>query len=612
MCGIVGYAGYGDAKTFLLRALNDLEYRGYDSAGIAAFTGEKITAIKRAGRVSTLVESVDGQLAQAKAGIAHTRWATHGPPTDANAHPHLSFDGKVAIAHNGIIENHVELRRRLDALGVELKSETDSEAVAHLIALYMSEGESLLDATKRVGQELEGLSVVVAISSDEPDVVVGIRIGYAGSLILGSSNDANILASNAAAMPPDVTEIIHIDHCEAVRMDRDGFEVVNVDGSPVEKSLMSLSPDGRLSEIGDHPHFMQKEISEQAATVQGAMRGRVDFNGYEIDIPEFNGIRPDLERVVLAGMGTSHFAAMAGARWMERLAGIPAHVEYAGELADRNPVMGERDLFVAVSQSGETYDTLVAIETARRKGSTVAVVTANPLGEAARWSDLVVDIGSGMEVAVPSTKTFINSMLVMYMMGLQLGRSRGHLGAKAIKRHIESLVSLPRAINRTIGQENEVANLADARFGDVDHLLVLGRGDLYPIALEGALKMKETAYVHAEGCSASEMKHGINALIEPATPTIALVPRNGELRTKMITSIHEVKSRHGEVIALAHEGDFEVAQLADAWLPISIDHDEHTPFLMTIPLQQLAYRTAAARGIDPDRPRNLAKTVTVA
>ncbi len=612
MCGIVGYAGYGDAKTFLLRALNDLEYRGYDSAGIAAVIGENITAIKCAGPVSSLVDSVDGQLAQAKAGIAHTRWATHGPPTDVNAHPHLSFDGKVAIAHNGIIENHVELRRRLNALGIELKSETDSEAVAHLIARYITEGDSLLDATMRVGQELEGLSVIVAISADEPDAVVGIRIGYAGSLILGSSKDANILASNVAAMPPDVTDVIHIDHCEAVRMDRDGFEVVSIEGTPIQKSQVTLSPNGRLSEIGDHKHFMHKEISEQAATVQGAMRGRVDFNRHEIDIPELSGIRPDLERVVLAGMGTSYFAAMAGARWMERLAGIPAHVEYAGEFADRNPVMGERDLFVAVSQSGETYDTLVAIETARRRGSTVAVVTANPLGEAARLSDLVVDIGSGLEVAVPSTKTFTNSMLVLYMMGLQLGRRCDHLGSDEIGRHIESLVSLPRAINRTTGQENEVAGLAATRLKEVDRLLILARGDLLPIALEGALKMKETAYVHAEGCSASEMKHGINALIEPSTPTIALVPRNGDLRTKMMTSIHEVKSRYGEVIALGHANDFELAELADAWLPISIDHDEHTPFVMTIPLQQLAYSAAVARGIDPDRPRNLAKTVTVA
>lgn len=612
MCGIVGYAGYGDAKTFLLRALNDLEYRGYDSAGIAAFTGKSITTIKRAGRVSALVDTVDGQLAQAKTGIAHTRWATHGPPTDVNAHPHLSYDGKVAIAHNGIIENHAELRHRLNGLGIEFTSETDSEAVAHLIAKHISDGESLLDATKLVGRELEGLSVIVAVSEDEPDTVVGIRIGYAGSLILGSSKDANILASNTVAMPPDVTEVVHIDHCEAVRIDRASVEIVNVEGSPIRKSPAQLSPDNRLSEIGDHPHFMHKEISEQAATVQGAMRGRVDFNRCEIDMPELSKIRSDLERVIFAGMGTSHFAALAGARWLERLAGLPAHAEYAGELADRDPVMGEKDLLVAVSQSGETYDTLVAIETARRKGSAVAVVTANPLGEAARISDLVVDIGSGLEVAVPSTKTFINSMLVMYMMALVLGGKRRHLSSPEIERHIGALVSLPRAINRTIGQENEVAELVVKEMKDVRDLLMLGRGDLYPIALEGALKMKETAYVHAEGCSASEMKHGINALITPSTPTIALVPRHGGLRTKMLTSIYEVQSRHGKVIALAHENDTEVAELADEWLSISVDREEHEPFLMTIPLQQLAYHTAVARGINPDRPRNLAKTVTVA
>ena len=612
MCGIVGYAGYGDAKSFLLRALNDLEYRGYDSAGIAAFTGERITTIKRAGPVSGLVETVDGQLGQATAGIAHTRWATHGAPTDANAHPHLSYDGKVAIAHNGIIENHLDLRRRLIADGIELKSETDSEAVAHLIARHMAEGASLLDATMRVGQDLEGLSVILAVSAAEPGAIVGIRIGYAGSLILGASHDAHILASNTAAMPTDVTEVVHIDHCEAVRIDRDDVKIVSVVGSPVRKSSVPLLPENRLSDIGDHPHFMHKEISEQAAAVQGAMKGRVDFNKRTIEIPELREIRPDLARVVFAGMGTSYFAAMAGARWCERLAGVPAHVEYAGELADRDPVLSDKDLLVAVSQSGETYDTLVAIETARRKGSTVAVVTANPHGEAARMSNVVIDIGSGIEVAVPSTKTFINSMLVMYMMGLQLGRDRGHLDHSTIDRHIGALMSLPRAINRIIGQEDHVADLARDWFTTVTDMLILGRGDLFPIAMEGALKMKETAYVHAEGCSASEMKHGINALIEPATPTIALVPRNGELRTKMLTSINEVQSRNGLVIALAHEDDAEVGELADAWLPIASDDDEHLPFLMTIPLQQLAYYAAIANGINPDRPRNLAKTVTVA
>ena len=612
MCGIVGYAGYGDAKSFLLRALNDLEYRGYDSAGIAAFTGERITTIKRAGPVSGLVETVDGQLGQSTAGIAHTRWATHGAPTDANAHPHLSYDGKVAIAHNGIIENHLDLRRRLIADGIELKSETDSEAVAHLIARHMAEGDSLLDATMRVGQDLEGLSVILAVSAAEPGAIVGIRIGYAGSLILGASHDAHILASNTAAMPTDVTEVVHIDHCEAVRIDRDDVKIVSVVGSPVRKSSVPLLPENRLSDIGDHPHFMHKEISEQAAAVQGAMKGRVDFNKRTIEISELREIRPDLARVVFAGMGTSYFAAMAGARWCERLAGVPAHVEYAGELADRDPVLSDKDLLVAVSQSGETYDTLVAIETARRKGSTVAVVTANPHGEAARMSNVVIDIGSGIEVAVPSTKTFINSMLVMYMMGLQLGRDRGYLDPLTIDRHIGALMSLPRAINRIIGQEDHVADLARDWFTTVTDMLILGRGDLFPIAMEGALKMKETAYVHAEGCSASEMKHGINALIEPATPTIALVPRNGELRTKMLTSINEVQSRNGLVIALAHEDDAEVGELADAWLPIASDDDEHLPFLMTIPLQQLAYYAAIANGINPDRPRNLAKTVTVA
>ncbi len=612
MCGIVGYAGCRDAKTFLLRALKDLEYRGYDSAGIAALTDGGITTIKRAGPVSTLEQTINGQFGDATTGIAHTRWATHGPPTDTNAHPHVSYDGKVAIVHNGIIENHAELRRKLVEQGIEFKSDTDSEAIAHIIARYMEGGESLLGATRLAGMELEGLAVIVAMSSDEADGIVGMRVGYAGSLILGRSQDAYILASNTAAMPADVSEVLHIDHCETVRIDRHGYESVSVDVSHVVKRGVPLRPENRIADIGGHPHFMHKEISEQAASVQGAMIGRVDFSNRSLNIPELCRVPPVLERVIVAGMGTSHFAAMAGARWIERLAGIPAHAEYAGELADRDPLIDEKSLLVAVTQSGETYDTLVAIETARRKGCTVAVVTANPYGEASRISDITIDIGSGIEVAVPSTKTFINSMLTLYTMSLQLGHHNGVLSEAQLEAHIDAIAGLPRAINRTIGQESEVAALAQRRFRDVNNMLVLGRGDLFPIAMEGALKMKETAYVHAEGCSASEMKHGLNALIDPATPSIVLVPCDGALRTKMLTSMHEIQSRSGEVIALAHEGDAEVEILADYCIKIVSEDCEHTPFLMTIPLQQLAYHTAVARGYNPDRPRNLAKTVTVA
>lgn len=612
MCGIVGYAGNGDAKVFLLKALKDLEYRGYDSAGIAAINSDGITTIKRAGRVSTLEETINGQFEQATTGIGHTRWATHGAPTDANAHPHLSYDGKVAITHNGIIENHAKLRHRLEAGGIEFESETDSEVIAHLIARHMESGDSLLAATKKTSRRLKGLSVILAISADEPDAVVGVRIGYAGSLMMGQSADAWILASNAAAMPADVNAVTHIDHCEAVRISPNGSMIVDVAGKLVEKEPVKLLAGNRISEINGYAHFMHKEISEQAAAVQGALRGRVDFSEKQIDIPELDLLPRELDRIILAGMGTSHFAAMTGARRIERLARIPTSVEYAGELADSNPVMSERDLLVAVTQSGETYDTLVAIEKAKSAGSKVAVVTANVHSEAARMANVAIDIGSGLEVAVPATKTFINTMLVLYMMALQLGRDTARLSEIEFDRHVQSIASLPGAINRTLGQENLIEALAHERFINVKNMLILGRGELFPIAMEGALKMKETAYIHAEGCSASEMKHGINALIEPDTPAIILVPQNDELRTKMLASIYEVQSRGGEVIALAPHGDIEAEALANAWVPIPIDDVEHTPFLMTIPLQQLAYHTTVALGYNPDRPRNLAKTVTVA
>ena len=612
MCGIVGYSGYSDAKAYLLRSLNTLEYRGYDSAGIATVANDGITTLKRAGRVADLEETINGHFSGHKTGIGHTRWATHGAATDVNAHPHLSYDGKVAIAHNGIIENHAELRTSLSFQGIDFKSETDSEAVAHIIALYLEEGDSLLEATKRVARLLQGLSVILAVSIHDPNEVVGVRIGYAGSLVFGESADAHVLASNAIAMPADVSAVTHVGHCEAVRMTRDDVEFVSVEGKSLHKASVPLLPERRLSEIGEFDHFMQKEISEQAAAVQGAMRSRLDFTEHKIDIPELRRMSGRFERVVLAGMGTSHFAAIAGSRWIERLAGIPASAEYAGELADRESVIGSNDLLVAVTQSGETYDTLVAIESAKRNGSTVTVVTANPDSEAARMSDSTIDIGAGIEVAVPSTKTFINSMLVLYLLGLQIGDDSGRLTRAELERHLSSIHALPRAINRTLGQEHEIEDLAHDWLGDVSNMLIIGRGDLFPIALEGALKMKETAYVHAEGCSASEMKHGINALIEPATPTVVLVPKSRKLRSKMLTSIYEVQSRSGPVIAVAQESDVEAEALADRFVPIPSDDEEHYPFLMTIPLQQLAYHTAIARGINPDRPRNLAKTVTVA
>ena len=612
MCGIAAYAGNGDVKSFLLNALRDLEYRGYDSAGIAACTGNGISIAKRAGPVSALEEKVNGQLCSAISGIAHTRWATHGPPTDLNAHPHLSYDGKVAIAHNGIIENHLELRRELTSQGIEFVSDTDSETLAHLIARHMEHGSTLLEAVQATSKQVQGLAVIVATSCSESGTVVGIRIGYAGSLILGRSADAHVLASNTAAMPPEVNEVTYVGHCEAVELTRDRAIICDAHGRSVAKSWIPVHQNRRANDLGDHPHHMHREISEQAASVQGAMHGRIDFSKAAIDITELHGIPNSVERITVAGMGTSYFAAMAGAHWFERLSHIPARPEYAGELADRDPILNENDLLIAVTQSGETYDTLVAIETAQRKGAHVAVLTANLHSEATRLADTVIDIGAGVEVAVPATKTFTNTLLTLYLASLQLGSRRARLSPTHLDRHVQSIARLPMAINRTIGMEEIVARVANDHLQDVSNMLFLGRGDLFPIAMEGALKMKETAYVHAEGCSASEMKHGINALIEPGTPTVVLVPRNGNLRQKMIASIFEVQSRNGKIIAVAHHQDSEVEELADAFIPIDADEDEHVPFLMTIPLQQLAYHVAVDRGYNPDRPRNLAKTVTVA
>lgn len=638
MCGVVGYCGALDARAALLDSLDALEYRGYDSAGVALQLPDgEFRIVKAVGPVSELRARLDGDatLREATAGIAHTRWATHGAVNAANAHPHRSFDGKVVIAHNGIVENHAELRRALTARGIVFASETDSEAIAHLIALGCADGESFDAATRRVALELQGLSVIVAMHADEPGVVIGARTGHAGGLVYGESDDASWVVSSMIGMPDRVGEVYTVDHCQSVRLSRSAparLERLD-DGGRVEPTAVPRrTPMGRVDR-GSYGHYMLKEIMEQPSSVQGAIHGRVDFAASRVDLPDVRRAWQDgrpIEQVVVAGMGSSYFVAIAVAAMVERYAGIPARPAYAGELSDSAMLIGAGTLVIAISQSGETYDTLQALVAAGERGAKTALLTANLLSAGATLADVALDVGTGLELAVPATKTVTGSMLTGLLLAQQLrsvhgveatnhaarltsanGRVVGGSADDAAEL-TDALAVLPRLMNRALGVDETMRRLAYDGMADASSMIVMGRGELFPIALEGALKLKEVSYIHAEGCSASEMKHGINALIDRATPTIALVQSEPSLRNKMLASISEVKARGGSVLAIACEDSVEHVAIADDVVSVPCAPPAVQPLLMLPALQLLAYHCAVRRGINPDRPRNLAKTVTVA
>ena len=629
MCGVVGYTGRSCATPALLGSLDALEYRGYDSAGIAVQQSDgAIVTVKSVGQVSNLRSRLNGQLAEGCAGIAHTRWATHGSVTEENAHPHISFDGKVVIAHNGIVENYGAIRADLISRGISFASETDSEAIAHLIALRCGSGESLLEATRKVALSLHGLSVILAMSTDEPSVIVGARTGRAGSLILGQSSEGDyFLTSSVSGMPSDVKSVIDIDHCEAVKIGRSIPPLVTtLDGTEtVDKQDRSLNGHS-VAVRGTYHHFMLKEIMDQPSAVQGALRGRADFTSSRIAVPELSARGIDgvgIDRVLVIGMGSSYFVSISAANMIESISGIPARPAYAGELSDSGLVVTPNTLVMAVTQSGETFDTLLGLEEARSRGATTVLLTANVHSEGARISDITLDIGTGTEAAVPATKTVVSSLLTSYLVAHHLADTRARMNgspqssvlapdASQFAGQMGWLSQLPRLMNSVLNVGDSMGELARNEFAHATSAIIIGRGGLYPVVLEGALKLKEVAYIHAEGCSAAEMKHGINALIDDETPTIALVSSDPLQRTKMLSSINEVKARGGTVVAIASEVSTAHVAIADRVVSVPDAPIELEPLLMLPPLQLLAYHCALVRGINPDRPRNLAKTVTVA
>lgn len=615
MCGIVGYAGGRPAVDVLLRALKDLEYRGYDSAGIATLdpaTPGQFQITKKQGRIASLESALADATGVATTGIGHTRWATHGKPNDQNAHPHLSCDGRVVVIHNGIVENYGPLRRELAARGHRFTSETDTETIAHLIEEHVAGGVPLLEALRVTAGRLEGSQAIVAMSVAEPGVLAAARIGNAGGIVVGHGAGEMVLASDLAAVLPITQDVSFLANRQLARVDRQGATFIDLDGAPAEAQRRRVPIDPVSALKGDHPHFMLKEITEQPEAIADTIWSLATLEPPELYLSDLGEAEPHLagiRRVVLLGMGTSLHAAMLGQRYFEAFAGIEAVAENASEFRYRAPVVGPDTLVVSVSQSGETVDVLEAMAVARQRGAIQVTICNTEGAQTTRTADGTVYTRAGLERGVASTKCFTTAVVALYMLALGAGRANGHLAEDEFRGHLAAVAQLPAAVAKAVAA-GPAYKAAAATVADAGHLLFLGRGMAFPVAMEGALKMKEISYIHAEGYAAGEMKHGPIALIDSEFPTVAVATKHA-LRSKMISNIEQVQARGGPVLAVVTEGEVEVARLADATMTIPEVSALLEPVVATIPVQLLAYYVAVQRGCDVAQPRNLAKTVTV-
>jgi glucosamine--fructose-6-phosphate aminotransferase (isomerizing) len=613
MCGIVGYIGPREASSIVLDGLKRLEYRGYDSAGIANIQDGHICIRRDGGKLSNLEQLLAEQPINGHVAIGHTRWATHGAPNQRNAHPHSDCTGDIAVIQNGIVENFLELRWRLQAEGHNFSSETDTEVIAHLVEKYMAQGHDLVEAGRLAFGQIKGAHAIVVLSSCEPDKLIAVRLGNAGGVTVGLGEGETFLASDIPAILEHTRQMIFLEDGEMVVLKSDGPHFFDLDGQPVQKSGTAIPWDPINAAKGSHRHFMQKEIYEQGRSIMDTLRGRVDFETGEIRLPELNlsaEAAREIEKVFIVACGTSAYAGLVGKFMIEELARLPAEVDYGSEFRYRDPVIGRNNLVLAITQSGETVDTLAAMEEARGKGAWLVSIV-NVLGSMAqRISDGVILMQAGPEIGVASTKAFTSSLVDQLLLGAYLGQSRGTLTTSESRSLAQSLAELPDLAGRVLAEGyNDYETLAQ-EFHDREHFLYLGRGINYPIALEGALKLKEISYIHAEGYPAGEMKHGPIALIDERMPVVTIAVQDN-VYDKMISQIEQVKARGGIVIAVCNEGDRTIQDKADYVLRIPQAHRLITPILAVMPLQLLAYHLAVRRGCDVDQPRNLAKSVTV-
>jgi len=613
MCGIVGYVGSRDATPIILEGLKRLEYRGYDSAGLAVVQADGTIGVRReVGKLACLVELVDAEPVSGRAGIGHTRWATHGEPSRRNAHPHVGVTGQVAVVHNGIIENFLALRQGLEAEGRSFASETDTEVVVHLVEGYLADGADLETAVRRALAQVKGASAFVFLSSREPDRLVAARLGNAGGLTIGVGKGEMFVASDIPAILEHTRDMIFLEDRQLAVVTRDGARVTTLTGEPVAIEVHTIPWDPVAAVKEPYRHFMQKEIYEQARSITDTIRGRADFEAGRVRLEHLELTPEDaqaLEKVIIVACGTSAYAGLVGKFILEALARLPVEVDYGSEFRYRDPVINGDTAVLAITQSGETVDTLAAMEEARKKGAHLWTIV-NVIGsQAMRVSDGYILMHAGPEIGVASTKAFTASLVDLYLLGVYLGELRGTLTGARLREAVGWLARLPDLVGRVLEHGNEYEQLAN-QFYDREHFLYLGRGINYPVALEGALKLKEISYIHAEGYPAGEMKHGPIALIDEAMPVVTIAVRD-HVYDKMISQIEQVKARGGIVIALATEGDDDIATKADHVLYAPPTPPLLSPVVNVVPLQLLAYHLAVRRGADVDQPRNLAKSVTV-
>lgn len=615
MCGIVGYVGPRQSQAVLIAGLSRLEYRGYDSAGIAVIDADGDLGMrKRAGKLQVLRDDLAARpLADGTTGIGHTRWATHGGPTDGNAHPHLADDDKLAVIHNGIIENFSELKDELLADGFTFRSETDTEVAAVLLGLEYRRTGDLVTAFRAVVSRLEGAFTLLAMHRDQPGLVVGARRN--SPLVIGLGEGENFLGSDVAAFVEHTRNALAIGQDQIVAITPEGVEVTDFSGAPVEVEPFEVTWDAAAAEKGGWSSFMAKEVSEEPDAVANTLRGRIRDG--EVVIPELDGLDDlfaGISRIIVIACGTAAYAGQVGKYAIEQWTRIPVDVELAHEFRYRDPVIGTDTLVVSISQSGETMDTLMAVKYARERGAKTLSICNTQGATIPRESDAIVYTHAGPEVAVASTKAFVAQITALYLMGLHIGRVRGAISAAEAADHVRELEAIPGKISRILEREQPRIEQFAHWMADTRSVLFLGRHVGYPIALEGALKLKELAYIHAEGFAAGELKHGPIALIEPGQPVFVVVPsprKSAEMHKKVISSIEEIRARGARVIAIAEEGDAAVLPKADEVLRIPLAGPFFEPLLAVVPLHIFAMGLATAKGLDVDQPRNLAKSVTV-
>jgi glucosamine--fructose-6-phosphate aminotransferase (isomerizing) len=612
MCGIVGYVGPRDATPIILNGLRRLEYRGYDSAGVAVLSGGRIEVRRDAGKLSQLMELVSKSPIVGAPGIGHTRWATHGAPSARNAHPHLGNSGRVVVVHNGIVENFLELKDELVAEGVVFKSETDTETIVQLAEHHQAGGAVLEEAARRTFNRIQGANVIVLMSADEPDKIVTARIGNAGGVVIGLGEGENYIASDIPAILEHTRKVIFLESRQMAVVTKDRVRVETLDGREVKPEVHVIAWDAVAAEKGEYRHFMQKEIHEQVRALTDTLAGRVDFAEGRIRLPELNlttELARRIHRIYITACGTAAYAGMVGKYLIEKIARVPVEVVIGSEFRYSDPIIDGNTVVLAISQSGETADTLAAMEEGRQKGAVLWSIV-NAIGsQAMRIADGYISMQTGPEIGVASTKAFTAPLVDQYMLAILLADLRGVIDDKTRRSLVADLRLVPDLAGRVLDTDAAIEKVAHL-LKDIRDCLYLGRGINMPIAYEGALKLKEISYIHAEGYPAGEMKHGPIALIDKEMPVLCLAPKD-PWHEKMISQIQQAKARGGMVIAVATEGDELVKSMADHVLWIPEAPWMLSPVITVLPLQLLAYHIAAIRGLDVDQPRNLAKSVTV-